>query len=91
VSRTFLVVKKLKMNKCDRKLLDKQLRGYTPPRKDGVMILTLVAVFLAGVTVGGMLFPRRSDPTRNTPSEATVISLMDSVPSKAAMVSRRSN
>jgi hypothetical protein len=79
------------MNQRDRELLDKQLRGYTPPRKDGIMILTVVAVFLAGMTFGGALLARQSDPTRNAASEETAISFLKSAPSKAAMDSSRSN
>jgi hypothetical protein len=64
------------MNKRDRVLLDKQLRGYTPRRRDGVMILTVVAVFFAGMTVGGVIFQRQSDPTRNVSGEETAISYL---------------
>jgi hypothetical protein len=45
-----------KMDQRDKELLDKQLRGINPsPRNDSVMILAVVAVFFAGMTVGGFL------------------------------------
>ena len=49
------------MDKHAQKLLDKQLRGITPARHDGVMILAIVMVFLAGIALGGALFPRKSE------------------------------
>ena len=60
------------MNRRDRQLLDKQLRGYTQQPKDGIVILTVVAVFFAGVTLGGTLFSRQS-----TSSNETVISFLN--------------
>ena len=51
------------MDSRDRELLDKQLRRLRlPPRRDGVMILAIVGVFLAGMTAGGLLFANRSGP-----------------------------
>jgi hypothetical protein len=45
------------MDRRDQELLDKQLRRVQPVRaNDGTMILAIVAVFLAGVTLGGFLF-----------------------------------
>jgi hypothetical protein len=42
------------MNRRDQELLDKQFRWLRPePRHEGVMIVALVAVFLAGIAVGG--------------------------------------
>ena len=49
------------MDKYAQKLLDKQLRGIIPARHDGVMILAIVTVFLAGIALGGALFPRKSE------------------------------
>ena len=65
------------MNQRDRRLLDKQLRGYTQQPKDGIVILTAVAVFFAGVTLGGTIFSRQSDPTRTTSSNEAVISFLN--------------
>jgi len=84
--RAFLFVLggRKKMNQRDRELLDRQFRGYNTRGKDGIVTLTVVAVFFAGMTIGGALFPRQSDQTR-TSSEATMISLVNSTPSQAAM------
>ncbi len=51
------------MNRRDRELLDKQLRGLNlPPRHDGVMALAIFAVFLAGMALGGLVFAHKSVP-----------------------------
>ncbi len=52
------------MDRSDRELLQKQLRAINPaPRRDGVVIVTVVVVFLAGMTLGGLLAGRQSGPT----------------------------
>ena len=44
------------MDPQDQELLDKQLRNlHVPPRRDGVVIATIVAVFLGGMIIGGAL------------------------------------
>jgi hypothetical protein len=44
------------MNPQDQELLDKQLRNlHVPPRRDGVVIATIVAVFLGGIIIGSAL------------------------------------
>ena len=49
------------MDRRDKELLDKQLaRFQPPPRRDGLMVLAVVGVFLAGVTAGSFLFAYRS-------------------------------
>lgn len=51
------------MNRRDQELLDKQLHAiYVPPRNDGVLMLAVVAVFLAGITLGSFLFAYTSEP-----------------------------
>jgi hypothetical protein len=53
------------MNRRDQELLDKQMRRFGPaPRRDGTMMLALVAVFLAGMTIGAFAFAYKSDPVR---------------------------
>ena len=48
-----------RMNKRDQELLDKQLGRIVPgARHDGIMILTVVAVFFVGLALGAILFPR---------------------------------
>jgi hypothetical protein len=53
------------MNQRDQELLDKQMRRFGPaPRNDGTMTLALVAVFLAGMTVGTFAFAYKGGPVR---------------------------
>jgi hypothetical protein len=61
------------MDQRDQELLDKQLRLLRPPRNDGTMILMLVAVFLAGLTLGGVLIARESEPMRIASNDATAM------------------
>ena len=48
------------MDQRDWELLDQQMRGLSPSRNDGIMGLTIVVVFFAGVFLGGVFFPRES-------------------------------
>ena len=50
------------MNRRDQELLDKQMRRLTPPRNDGVIAMVLAAMFLAGMTVGGVLSAHKTEP-----------------------------
>ena len=44
------------MNPQDRELLDKQLRNlHVSPRRDGVVIVVILAMFFGGIIVGGLL------------------------------------
>jgi hypothetical protein len=53
------------MDQRDQELLDKQMRAISPaPRRDGVVIVTVLMVFLAGMTLGGMLAGSASEPAR---------------------------
>ena len=69
------------MDQRDQELLDKQLRAVRRPRNDGTMILMLVAVFFAGLTLGGVLIARESEPMRIASNDATA---MISVPPGAS-------
>jgi hypothetical protein len=43
------------MTRRDQELLDRQLRGLCiPQRRDGTMILAIVAIFLAGIFLGNL-------------------------------------
>jgi hypothetical protein len=45
------------MNRRDQKLLEKQLHSiYLAPRSDGVLMLAVLAVFFAGIALGGFLY-----------------------------------
>ena len=50
------------MNRRDQELLDKQMRKLTPPRHEGVIALMLAAMFLVGMTLGGVLSEHKSEP-----------------------------
>jgi hypothetical protein len=60
------------MDQRDQELLDKQLRGLSPPRRnDGIMILMVVVVFFAGMTFGDVLFTLQSVPMRTASNDLT--------------------
>jgi uncharacterized membrane protein YoaK (UPF0700 family) len=44
-----------KMNRYDQELLDKQMGRLTSPRNDGAIAVLLVATFLVGAAIGGVL------------------------------------
>jgi hypothetical protein len=51
------------MDQRDEELLEKQLRAINlAPRYDGVIIVTLLVGFLAGMTLGGFLVGHTSEP-----------------------------
>jgi hypothetical protein len=53
------------MDQRDQELLEKQLRAINPaPRHDGVIIVTVLVGFLAGMTLGGFLVGHTSEPMR---------------------------
>lgn len=63
------------MDPQDQELLDKQLRNlHVPPRRDGVVIATIIAVFLGGIIIGGALAVPH-EPIANTanPQIASVL------------------
>ena len=70
------------MDQRDQQLLDKQLRQlYPSPRSDGVMTLAILAVFFAGMALGGFLFAYKSEPVQIALNDATpAISLPNGVP-----------
>ena len=60
------------MDQHDQELLDKQIRQIDPaPRNDGVMMLAIVAVFFAGITLGGVLVGYEAGPTRIAANDVT--------------------
>ncbi len=50
------------MDQRDLEFLDKQLRGLSPQRNDGIMVLMVVAMFFAGMALGRILFAHESEP-----------------------------
>jgi hypothetical protein len=64
------------MEQRDWELLDKQLHGNQVPRNDGLIVPAVVAVFFAGLILGGLLVPHDSKLMRTASNDArTVISL----------------
>lgn len=63
------------MDPQDQELLDKQLRNlHVPPRRDSVVIATIVAVFLGGIIIGGALAtPRETVSSAANPQIASVL------------------
>jgi uncharacterized membrane protein len=72
------------MNAHDWEFLNKQMRGPSLPRS-GTIVLTVVATFLAGITVGGILFAHRSEPTRTA---SNYVSDAISFPSGPQLITR---
>jgi hypothetical protein len=50
------------MDRRDWELLDKQMRRLTPPRNDGAIAMMLAAMFLLGMTLGGVLPAHKTEP-----------------------------
>jgi hypothetical protein len=63
------------MDPQDQELLDKQLRNlHVPPRRNGVVIATIVAVFLGGIIIGGALAkPHELVPSAVNPQIASAL------------------
>jgi hypothetical protein len=69
------------MDPQDQELLDKQLRNlHVPPRRDGVVIATIVAVFLGGMIIGGIL-AKPPAPTRTAATQ--IASVQNAAPASA--------
>jgi hypothetical protein len=57
------------MNRRDQELLNRQMRRFQPPlRRDGLIVVALVAAFLAGMTAGGV-FSFGSHSTAQSPPD----------------------
>ena len=69
------------MDQQDRELLDKQLRNlHVPPRRDGVVIATIVAMFLGGIVIGGAL-ARMGEPAPSAVNPQIAAALFDTASS----------
>ena len=64
------------MDRHDQEFLSKQLRHMPPsPRSDGTMILAVVAVFLAGMTVGALMSAYNKAPMQTAERTRTAMSV----------------
>jgi hypothetical protein len=61
------------MDQRDHELLDRQLDKLTPPRHDGVLIVTIVAMFFIGMTLGGFLSARESPALQVAANDAAAM------------------
>ena len=70
------------MDESDRELLDKQLWGLAESSQyGGALGLAFVAVFLVGLTLGGILFAHQTKQTQMTLRDATTaLSFLHSPP-----------
>jgi hypothetical protein len=67
------------MEQRDWELLNKQLHGHQTRLNDGSAVSTVVAVFIAGLILGGLMVPHESELMRIESNDAqTVISLANS-------------
>jgi hypothetical protein len=68
-------LKEISMERSDWELLDKQLRGQqvrgSDPRREGVTVLSVVAMFFAGMMLGGILFANEVKPMRIASNQMT--------------------
>ncbi len=61
------------MDRRDQELLDKQLGRIAPtPRRDGVIVLVMLAVFVAGLTFGDLL-ARPAKPPAQVAANDTIV------------------
>ena len=59
------------MDQRDQELLEKQLHSiYVPPRNDGVLMLAVLAVFFAGIALGGFLYAYAAEPLQVAANDA---------------------
>ena len=73
------------MDAHDWEFLNKQMRGRGLPRSSGTIVLTVVATFLASITVGGILFSHRSEPTRTA---SNYVSMQSPFPAARSLTTR---
>jgi hypothetical protein len=62
------------MDVQDQELLDKQLRNLkVPPRRDGAVIATIIAVFVGGIIIGALAERREPMPNAANPQIASAL------------------
>jgi hypothetical protein len=70
--------RRFSMDRRDWELLDKQLQGSVPSRRnDGVPVLMVAAVFFSGMIIGGILFAPEAQPMRVASNHATAVMACD--------------
>ena len=63
------------MDQRDLELLDKQMRAINrAPRRDGMIIVTVLMVFLAGMSLGHLLAGPGTEPTRVAVNDVAPVS-----------------
>ena len=66
------------MDQRDWELLDKQLRGVNlPQRTDSLTVLTVLAVFFAGIAFGSLAVTHQSTPIRVASNHTTAAMACD--------------
>jgi hypothetical protein len=75
------------MNRRDQELLEKQLHSiYVAPRSDGVLMLAILAVFFAGIALGGFLYAYTDQPLQFAANVTTpAISIPYGAPQRNAL------
>ncbi len=68
------------MDQRDQELLDRQLDKLTPPHHDGVVILTVVAMFFIGMTLGRFLSARESPALQMAANDTAAMMLPQGSP-----------
>jgi hypothetical protein len=72
------LVKEISMDQRDWELLDKQLRGANLPRRnDSLKVLTVIAVFFAGIAFGSLAVTHQSTPIRVASNHTTAAMACD--------------
>ena len=72
------------MDRHDRELLNRQMRHLNPPpSNNGTAVLSVVAAFLAGVTLGGYMVAHRSELPQTSATDATDLTTAMTQPSPA--------
>jgi hypothetical protein len=69
------------MDQHDRELLERQMRRFVPPPlKRGTMMLSIVATFLAGVTLGSLMSMYRDHRLQTAANDAPMTSPNHTLP-----------
>jgi hypothetical protein len=76
------------MNRQDQELLDKQFRVFNQQQRgtESAMALSLLAVFLTGMAVGGFLFALKPAPLRFASRETMALSALSSGPAQPTQI-----